>query len=322
MKIAVMGTGGVGGYYGGLLARQGHAVTFLARGAHLEALRKNGLQVISIHGDFQISPARATDNPAEIGPVDLFLFCTKTHATEQAAREAQPLVGKATTVLSLQNGIDAAERIGAVLGTEHMLGGATWISAAIESPGVIKQVSQFRRVVIGELDGKATPRAEAVHKAFLETGVTAELSENILKILWTKFVFIAAAGGLGSLTRLPLGDIRAVPETRRLMAALMGEVEALAWAGHVDLEADVVAQSLAFVDAAAAQIKPSMQLDVEAGRRSELEALIGVIGRRGRALGVPTPVADFVYAALLPGDLKARGTPAQEVPARYDRPPG
>ncbi len=134
MKIAVMGSGGVGGYYGGLLARSGHAVAFIARGDHLAAIRKNGLQVRSIHGDFLVSPATASDEPADIGPVDLVLFCTKTYATEESARQAKPLVGRQTAVLSLQNGIDAAERIGAVVGMEHMLAGATWISAAIESP--------------------------------------------------------------------------------------------------------------------------------------------------------------------------------------------
>jgi 2-dehydropantoate 2-reductase len=310
MKITVVGTGGVGGYYGGLLAQHGHEVTFIARGAHLEAIDTNGLQVRSIHGDFRVFPVRATDSPAEISPADLVLFCTKTYATDTAAAAIKTLVGPGTSVLSLQNGIDAAERIGAAVGMEHMLGGATWISAAIESPGVIKQVSQFRRVVVGELDGQRTPRLEAVQQAFQETGITAELSENIRKVLWTKFVFIAAASALGALTRLPLGDYRQVPETRRLLTAMMQEVAALARAQDIDLEADVVAQSLAFVDAAAPQIKPSMQLDVEAGRRSELEALIGVIGRQGRALGVPTPAADFVYAALLPGDLMARAASA------------
>jgi 2-dehydropantoate 2-reductase len=306
MKIAVFGTGGVGGYYGGLLARDGHEVAFIARGDHLAAIRKNGLQVKSIHGDFTISPARATDVPADIGQVDLVLFCTKTYATEEAAREAKPLVGRATTVLSLQNGIDAAERIGAAVGMEHMLGGATWISVAIEAPGVIKQVSQFRRVVLGELDGKSTPRAKAIHKALLDTGITAELSANILKTLWTKFVFIAAASSFGSLTRLPIGDYRSVPETRSLMIALMREVEALGRARGIALDANVVEQSLAFVDSAGPSIKASMQLDVEAGRRSEIESMIGVIGRLGREASLLTPVADMVYAALLPIELKAQ----------------
>jgi 2-dehydropantoate 2-reductase len=306
MKIAIMGTGGVGGYYGGLLAKQGQNVTFIARGTHLAAIQENGLQVKSIHGDFHINPAQATDDPAQVGLVDLVVFCTKTYSIDEAAQQIKPLVGPETIMLPLENGIDAADRIGAVVGMEHMLGGATWISSAVEAPGVIKQVSQFRRVVIGELDGQVTERVQAVHKAFEETGITAELSENVLKILWTKFVFISAASSLGSLTRLPIGDYRSVPEAREMMTNLMREVEAIAHAQGVELDQDVVQKSLDFVDNAAPQIKPSMQLDVEAGRRSEIEAMIGVIGRKGRELGVPTPVADMVYAALLPGEIAAR----------------
>jgi 2-dehydropantoate 2-reductase len=310
MKIAIMGTGGVGGYYGGLLAQQGHDVTFIARGAHLKAIQENGLQVKSIFGDFHINPAQATDDTTQVGPVDLVVFCTKTYATDEAALQTKPLVGSDTTVISLQNGIDAADRIGAVVGMEHMLGGVTWISSAVEAPGVIKQVSQFRRVVMGELDGQVTSRVKAIHKAFEETGIDAELSENILKVLWTKFVFISAASSLGSLTRLPMGEYRSVPETRALATDLMKEVEAVARAQGVELEEDVVQKSMDFIDNAAPHIKPSMQLDVGAGRRSELESMVGVIGRKGRKLGVATPIADTVYAALLPGDIKARGAHA------------
>jgi 2-dehydropantoate 2-reductase len=306
MKIAVMGTGGVGGYYGGLLARKGHAVTFIARGPHLRAIQANGLQIKSIHADFLVRPAIATDDPTATGPVDLVLFCTKAYHTEEAAHSMKPLIGPDTSVLSLQNGVDAPERIGAVVGMRHVLGGATWISSAIESPGVIRQVSQFRRVVLGELDGKLTERLQSIHKALSETGITAELSEDILKVLWTKFVFISAASSLGSLTRLPMGDYRSVPETRRMLTGLMNEVAKVARRHGVALDEDVVDQALAFMDNTAVHIKASMQLDVAAGRRSELESMVGVIGRKGREVGVSTPVADFVYAALLPVDLKAQ----------------
>lgn len=305
MKVAIMGTGGVGGYYGGLLAQRGHEVTFVARGKHLQAIQENGLQVKSIFGDFHIHPARATEDPAQIGPVDLVLFVTKAYHTDQAAQGIKPVVGPETTVLSLQNGIDAVDRIGAVVGRDHMLAGATWLSSSVEAPGVIKQVSQFRRVVLGELDGKVTPRAQAIHTAFQDTGITAELSENILKVLWTKFVFISAASSLGSLTRLPMGEFRAVPETRAMIVKLMNEVKDVAHAQGVTLDEDVVQKSLDFMDNAAPHIKASMQLDVEAGRRSELESMVGVIGRKGRESGVHTPVADFVYASLLPVERSA-----------------
>ena len=306
MKIAVMGSGGVGGYYGGLLARAGHDVTFIARGAHLAALRADGLQVHSVHGDFNVASAKATDAPAEVGPVDQVLVCVKTPDTDQAAQAMRPLMGPDTTVTSLQNGVDAAERIGAVVGLKHGLGGVTWISSAVVAPGVIQQFSQFRRVALGELDGRITPRAKALYEAFKDTGITVELSDDIRKVQWTKFTFIAAISGVGSLTRLEIGDYRAVPETRALLVSLMREVEAVARASDVALDADVVEATLALVDSVVPTIKPSMQRDVQAGRRSELDAMIGVIPRQGRELGVPTPAADVVYAALLPAELKAR----------------
>jgi 2-dehydropantoate 2-reductase len=306
MKIAIMGAGGMGAYYGGLLAMKRHEVTFIARGAHLQAILSHGLQVKSVFGDFQVAPARATDAPDKDGPVDLILFCTKTYDTDEAAQAAKALVGSATTVLSLQNGIDAVERIGRAVGVGHMIAGATWISSAIEAPGVIKQISGFRRVVIGELDGRITPRIQGIHDAFKETGINIELSHHIMQVLWTKFVFIAAASGFGSVTRLPIGSYRSVPETRILVTRLMQETAALAAAQHVSLDADVVEQSLAFMDQNAPHIKPSMQLDVESGHKMELESIIGVISRKGRELGVPTPVADLIYGALLPTDLQTR----------------
>jgi 2-dehydropantoate 2-reductase len=306
LKILVMGTGGVGGYYGGLLAQQGNEVTFISRGAHLYAIRHEGLKVKSVHGDFTVFPANATEDPAKVEPVDLILFCVKTYNTDETAEAIRPAVGPQTVVLSLQNGIDAAERIGKVVGAEHVIGGATWLSSAVEAPGVIKQISEFRRIVFGELGGGRSERIQSIYEVLNHTGITVEISENIQKILWTKFVFIAAASSIGSLTRLGMGDYRSVPETRRLLSSIMHEVESLANAQGATLDPDVVQKSLEFTDNAAPYIKPSMQLDVENGRKTELESMVGVIGRKGRELGVPTPVADFVYASLLPIELKAR----------------
>jgi 2-dehydropantoate 2-reductase len=307
MKILIMGTGGVGGYYGGLLAQQGNEVTFIARGAHLYAIRHEGLKVKSVHGDFHVFPANATDDPINVGPVDLILFCVKTYHTEAAAQAIRPAVGHRTVVMSLQNGVDAAEQIGSTVGTEHVVGGVTWLSSAVEEPGVIKQISQFRRIVFGELDGSRSERIQAIYEVLEQTGVTVEISEEIQKVLWTKLVFITAASSVGSLTRLPMGDYRAIPETRSLLASIMREVESLARAQNVNLDADVVEKWLEFIDNAAPSIKPSMQLDVEGGHRTELESMIGVVGRKGRELGIPTPVSDIVYAALLPVEKKARG---------------
>ena len=170
MKIAIMGTGGVGGYFGGLLAHSGQDVTFIARGPHLEAIRRKGLQVKSVHGDFLVSGARATDNPESIGPVELILFTTKTYQTDDAAQAIKPLVASNTVILPLQNGVDAADRIGAAVGKEHLLGGVTWLSAAIEAPGVIGQYSPFRRIILGEFDGRQTPRVQAIHQILKQTG--------------------------------------------------------------------------------------------------------------------------------------------------------
>jgi len=305
MRIAIVGSGGLGGYYGGLLARTGHEVTFIARGAHLAALREKGLQVISVHGDFHVAPVRATADPAEAGPVDLVLVCVKTTAIDTAAKAARAMVGPDTVVMGLQNGIDAAERIGAAVGMDHVLGAVTWIAANIEAPGVIRQLSTFRRIVLGELDGRDTPRLQRTVEALGRMGITIEPTGAIRKVMWTKFVFIAGFSGVGTVARLEVGGYRSVPETRAMMTRMMREVEALARAAGVDLDRDVVDQALAVIDGAAPAMKTSMQRDVEAGRPSELESMIGVITRKGRELGVATPTADLVYAALLPLELNA-----------------
>ncbi|NTW16090.1 MAG: 2-dehydropantoate 2-reductase [Syntrophaceae bacterium] len=306
MKIAIMGTGGVGGYYGGLLAQSGQDVTFIARGAHLRAIREQGLKVKSVHGDFTVSPAEATDTPAEVGPVDMVLFATKTYQTDEAARSITPMIARNTVVVSLQNGIDAADRIGKVVGMEHMLGGVTWLSAAIEAPGVIGQYSQFRRIALGEFSGETTTRLKAAYDALQATGATVEISDAILKVLWTKFVFIAPVMAMGSLTRVTFGEYRNVPEARAMLTDAISEVAAVAKAKGVKLDEDVVKKTLAFIDSTEPGIKPSMQRDVESGKSSELEAMIGAVVRLGDEHNVPTPAMKFAYAMLKPGELKAQ----------------
>lgn len=306
MRIAIMGTGGVGGYYGGLLAKAGHDVTFIARGAHLRAIVEKGLQIKSVYGDFLVSPAQAADDPASVAPVDLVIFGVKTYHTDEAARAIKPMISEDTTVISLQNGVDAAERIGAVIGEEHLLGAATWLSAAIEAPGVIGQYSQFRRIVLGELDGRLTPRVRKICSALSDTGATVEPVENISEILWTKFVFISSVSALGCLTRVTFGEYRDVPETRAVLARAIEETAATAKAKGVTLALDIVEKTLSFIDGSAAGIKPSMQRDLEAGRTTELESMIGIVVRLGKALGVPTPVANMAYAAIKPAHLLGR----------------
>lgn len=309
MKIAIMGAGGVGGYYGGLLAQAGHEVVFIARGSHLSALREKGLMVKSVLGDFSVAPVWATDDPSQAGGADLILITTKTYHTDEAARAIQPMLSPETVVVSLQNGVDAADRIGAVVGTDHVLGGVTWLSAAVESPGVIGQYSQFRRIVLGELDGRVTPRLEAVLEAFRATPATVEAAADIAQVIWTKFVFISAISALGALTRVALGDFRQVPEARTALTEALSEVAAVAGAHGVSLESDIVSKTLAFIDSAAPDIRPSMQRDIEAGRVSELESMVGVVVKLGRELAVPTPVMRLAYAALLPSYLMTRTAP-------------
>ncbi|MCX7671013.1 MAG: 2-dehydropantoate 2-reductase, partial [Anaerolineae bacterium] len=235
MRIAVMGAGGVGGYFGGLLARAGYDVTFIARGEHLAAMRARGLRVQSVHGDFTIAPAAATDRPQEVGPVDYVLFATKTYHLDEALAAMRPLVGSQTAVVPLQNGIDAAERTAAVLGRAPVLGGMCQVGSYIAAPGVIRQISQFRRVVIGELDGRITPRVEAIVAALRAAGATAEATDDIQKALWTKFIFIAPFSGVGAVARVPAGEIMSCPPTRRLLADAMREVEAVARARGIAL---------------------------------------------------------------------------------------
>jgi 2-dehydropantoate 2-reductase len=281
-------------------------VTFIARGMHLQAIRKTGLQVKSVHGDFNVSKATATDKPADVGPVDLIIFATKTYQTDEAAKAIKPMVGKDTVVVPLQNGVDAADRIGQVVGMDHLLGGATWLSAAIEGPGVIGQYSEFRRIALGEFSGKTTPRLTSVYDMFKETGAAVEVSDTILKVLWTKFVFISSVSAMGSLTRVTFGDYRGVPEARAMLGEAISEVAAVARARGVKLNADILAKTQAFIDSSAPGIKPSMQRDVEAGKQSELESLIGVVVRMGAEKNVPTPVMRFAYAMLKPGELEAQ----------------
>ncbi len=305
MRITVLGSGGLGGYFGALLARAGHEVTFIARGAHLEAMRARGLQVKSVHGDFHLHPVRATDRPEEAPPADLVLYAVKTYHIPATVGMLPQLLGPEGVVLTAQNGVEAPDQVAAVMGAERVLAGAVWVVSQVEAPGVIRQESAFRRVVVGELDGRLTPRAQAVARAFAEAGAEAEATAEIRKVLWTKFLFIAAISGVGSVTRLPVGAWREVPETRALLEQAMREIEAVARAEGVDLDPDVVPRTMAFIDGLAPTATASMQRDVEAGRPLEIEAMSGAVVRIGGRRGIPTPAHAFLYAALKPIHLRA-----------------
>jgi 2-dehydropantoate 2-reductase len=300
MKIAVVGTGGVGGYFGGKLAHSGQDVTFVARGSHLAAIQANGLQVKSAHGDFIVFPAQATDDMADIGPVDLALVCVKDFQLAEIIPLMKPLVGERTAVLPLLNGIRAAEQLSEAFGRECVLGGLCSVVAFIESPGVIRQSSPFHRVAFGEWDGQMTDRVKAIDEAFAASGVENVLSEDVLREMWTKFIFITAYSGVASVVRLPAAGLHACDETMALLREVMAEIEAVGRAKGVALPEDVVDKTMDFIQGLPPEATSSMQRDVEAGHMFELEALTGSVVRYGQETNVPTPVNRVLYAALKP----------------------
>lgn len=300
MQIVVLGAGGVGGYYGGLLARAGHDVTFVARGAHLAALRARGLRVQSVHGDFEVNPVQATDDPAALDLTDLLLVTVKSYDLEGAVTAARGVVGDCTAVLPLLNGLDAAERVAVVVGKAPVLAGLTHISSSVAAPGTIQQVSSLRRITFGERDGRETERAHRVRDALAEACIEVHLTAAVDVALWTKFLFIASIGGVCCLARQPMGPVLATAETRALYVDALREVEVVARARGVALAHDVVEQALALTEGFPPDTRPSMFVDLEAGRRLELEAMSGTVVRRGREAGVETPVHRAIYAALKP----------------------
>jgi 2-dehydropantoate 2-reductase len=298
MKIAMMGSGGIGGYFGALLARAEHDVTFIARGAHLRAIRARGLRVDGVDGSFTIAPANATDAPEEVGPVDLVLLCVKTYDLAAALEQMRPLVGPQTMVLTLQNGVEAPDLTAAAFGRAAVLPGVVYCEVAVKEPGVIFQGSPMRRIVFGEFSGAATERAVAVASAFAATGIDSTLSENVLGAVWTKCCFICAMSGVTTLTRQPLGMILADDEARLLLRTVMEECRAVGEARGVRFDADPVEAGLATAARFPPGAKSSMQRDLERGGRLEIEALNGAILRMGRALDVGTPANQALYAAL------------------------
>jgi 2-dehydropantoate 2-reductase len=304
MRIAIMGSGGIGGYFGGCLARAGEDVTFIARGAHLEAIQRNGLQVNSVAGDFHIRP-KATHDPATVGPVDLILFCVKAYDTEAAAAQVRPMVGPQTTVLCLQNGVDNEETLGAILGEEHVLAGVAHILSTISAPGVISQAAGPRSIKLGERNGRASSRVEAIFHVLKGAGIQAEVSARILVELWEKFLFICAQGGVTALCRLSVGEILGCPETATLYRGVMEEVASVGRAEGVPLAGDAVDRTMAFARGLQPGMRSSLAYDLDQGNRLEIETLPGSVVRRGRELGVPTPYNYAIYACLKPHHEKA-----------------
>ncbi len=304
MRIAVMGSGGVGGYFGGRLAHAGEDVTFIARGAHLEAIQQSGLQVKSVAGDFHVRP-KATHNPSAVGPVDLVLFCVKAYDTEAAGSQIRPMVGPQTTVVCLLNGVDNEDKLATILGEEHVLTGVVHILSTISAPGVISQTAGPRTLRFGEKNGRITGRAERILGVLKGAGIQAELSTHIEVDLWEKFLFICAHGGVTALARLAVGEILACPETALFYRGVMEEVATVGRAKGVPLPADAVDRALAFARGLQPGMRSSLAYDLAQGNRLEVETLAGSVVRYGREVGMPTPFNFAIYACLKPHHEKA-----------------
>jgi 2-dehydropantoate 2-reductase len=299
MKIVIVGSGGVGGYFGARLARAGEDVTFVARGAHLQAIREHGMRIRSaVDGEWSVQ-ANAVETLEGHAPADIVLLCVKSYDTEQAAELIRPVVGEHTAILSLQNGIDNEGKLARLYGDDRVLGGVAYIFANIEAPGVIAH-HQLGRIVFGRFDGQASDRAAAFADACNRAGITAEISRDIRKTLWEKYVFLVALAGTTTVTRLPVAFIREVPETRRLWQQQIDELLALAEADGAALDAEVKARCVRLMESLAPGNYSSLYQDLMNGKRLELDTLHGYATRLGENFGVSTPTLFAVYAALRP----------------------
>jgi 2-dehydropantoate 2-reductase len=306
MKIAVVGAGGVGGTFGAALAEAGADVRFLARGAHLDAMRTNGLRIVSARGDTHLQRTQATDDPAAIGPADVVLFCVKLWDVESGGERIRPIVGPDTAVIPLQNGIDASDRLIPILGVGAVMGGVAQVSATIEGPGVVRQTGTFMRLIFGELDGGRSARGDAFLAMCQKAGFDAEHSDKILTELWLKFIVLATNSAVTSATRSPFGKLRGDPDIMAIFEAATREVVAVAKAKGIPLPDDAAERNLAFLAGAPATMMASMAHDLIRGGRIELPWLSGKVVSMGRELGVPTPVHAVLYGILKPFTEGAR----------------
>ena len=297
MRIAVMGAGSTGGYFGGMLARGGNDVTLIARGAHLDAIRANGLKVVRDDEEFTVQ-CQATDDPSEFGPVELLLLCVKTYQSDAAIPLMQPLVGPDTTVLCLQNGVDSYLKAAEVLGEATVLQGAAFIEAGMLGPGTVRQTGSLVRIILGETNGVETPRCLAIRDAFLGSGVPAEVLPDIRAGQWGKFLFSATMAGVTSMAQATLAELMPQPHWRKVVLACLAEIDLVARASGVDLAPDIVADIVNSIEEHLADLQASMHTDLMAGRPLELDALNGAVVRAGIEAGVPTPVNDLIYAML------------------------
>src|SRR5712692_1024264 len=293
-----MGSGGLGGYFGARLAQAGSDVAFLARGAHLAAMREHGLKVESALGDVHLRDVRATDKPADLGLVDFVFFCVKLWDSDAAAEQIAPLVGPNTTIISFQNGVQKDDLLRRGFGDAALMGGVAYIATAIERPGVIKHTGTMQRLVFGEYDGSSSPRAQALLEACLAGGINAELSNDVRREIWDKFIFLVGLSATTTTIRLPIGPIREHPQTRAFLLDVMREAMAVGRAHGVMLPEDYAEARLAFCDSLPADMTSSMHHDLERGNRLEVAWLSGGVVELGKKAGVPTP-ANAAVAAIL-----------------------
>jgi len=300
MRIAVFGAGGVGGFFGGRLAHAGEDVTFIARGEHLRAIKAGGLKVESPSGDFVVFPAKATDDVTEVGEVDLVILGVKAWQVPEAAHAMKPLAGSRTTVLPLQNGVDAVSQLVAELGSDRVIGGLCRIVSFVVGPGHIRHAGFTPSIIIGELDNRRTARTDTIEQVFKNAGLEISVAADIQVALWTKFLFIASFSGVGAMANAPAGVVRSDPKWRSLLLNAMEEIYALAHARGIKLPANSMDTVMASVDGLPEDATSSMQRDVAAGKPSELESQNGAVVRMAREAGIDVPTHTLIYQTLKP----------------------
>ena len=307
MRVAVVGAGGVGGYFGGRLAQSGVDVVFLVRGKTLEAMRTRGLRVESIAGDFTLPRVNATDDPASAGKADVILVTVKSWQIARALEGLESMLDATGAVIPLENGMTAPEEIARLLGHDHAMGGLCGIVSFVVEPGHIRHVAVEPQIMFGELDNRRSDRALRIARLFTDAGIRAEVPADIHRAMWMKFLFIAPYSAIGATTRVPIGMWRAMPESRALAHRLIAEILAVAAARGAALPTDAEQRTMERYDGLAAEATPSLQRDVMESKPSELEAQLGAVVRMGRQAGVATPLFETLYAALLPQERRARG---------------
>ena len=297
MRIAIMGAGGVGGCLGGLLAKAGNDVSLIARGEHLEAIRANGLKLIRPDGEFVVK-MDATDDPAEVGPVDLIIYTVKTFHNRSVITTLKPLMGEETSIITLQNGVESHELLGSVLGPSNILPGAYWASAHIQTPGVISE-DVLSKLSFGEIEVTESLRALDIRKVFRDAGIEADISTDPVQVLWQKFVVLSSLAGITSAAQTRASELLKFPDARKMFLDAMEEALAIGMARGIDLSENLAQESLEWIDTLP-DFQVSIHADFEAGRATELDALSGAVIRFGKQIGVKTPVHSFFYSVLLP----------------------